>query len=319
MIAAGDCSHGHFKKNGTRDGLQRYKCCDCGKRWTEVRPRPLGGMYIDLDRAELALKLLVEGTSIRSIERVSGLHRDTIVSLLQLVGERCQKWLEWKVRNVEVDEVQADEIWSFVGMKERTRALRNETEMFGDAWTFVAFDRDSKLVLAWHMGKRDLLATQKFIAKLEKATIGPYQLTTDGMTQYTTVIPNMLENVAYAQLIKSYAAAPGEDNHRYSPATIVSTRKVPMMGNPDADLICTSHIERQNLNFRMCIRRFTRLTNAFSKCWESHEAAMALYIAAYNFTRKHGTIKKTPAMEAGLTDRVWTMRELLLAVAEIAN
>jgi IS1 family transposase len=183
----------------------------------------------------------------------------------------------------------------------------------GDAYTFVATERDTKLVLSWHLGRRTYFDTFTFTEKLYRATAKGFQMTTDGFAAYRNAVVHSLgaHGVDFAQLVKVYAAT--QDEHRYSPAQVISAEPVPVFGNPDPDRICTSHVERANLTMRMQIRRFTRLTNGFSKKWMNLKAALGLYFAWYNFCRVHSTIRVTPAMESGLTDHIWSLNELLAA------
>lgn len=212
-------------------------------------------------------------------------------------------------------DVQADEIWAYVKMKEKTKVRRGigDNEI-GDAYTFVGIERHTKLVLAWHLGRRDYADTFEFTEKLYRATGTHYQLTTDGFKPYINAVVHSLgaRNVDFAQLIKVYAH-PNPDEHNYSPPKVIKTVSVEVYGTPDSDRICTSHVERANLTMRMQMRRFTRLTNGFSKKWENLKAMLALYFAYYNFCRVHSTIRVTPAMESGLTNRIWTLKELISA------
>lgn len=310
MILA-TCQHETVKKHGKdRNGNQRTRCCLCGQTFVERGSKPLGDMRISMDDAELALNLLLEGCSIRTTERITGLHRDTIDDLILVVGENCQRLLDAKVKSVAVKDVQLDEIWSFVGCKEKTRLARGYNVEMGDSWTFIAIDRNTKLVVAHKVGQRDSFTCCEFLKQLDKATTGRFQLSSDGLAAYTSNVPFVLgSRVDFAQLIKNYAAS--QSTTRYSPATIINAEKKPQFGNPDWDRICTSHIERLNLTLRMNLRRFTRLTNGHSKSLKHHTAMQALLFAWYNWCRKHSTIKKTPAMAAGLADKVWTIRELL--------
>jgi IS1 family transposase len=268
-----------------------------------------------MDKALLCLKLLVEGNSIRSTERITGVDKKTIISLLVLAGERCERLMEKKLRKVKVSDIQADEIWAYVGMKEKTKKRKGkDADTLGDAYTFVAFERDSKLILAWHLGRRTerdtLLFTEKIFAAVD-GTEGRIQVSTDGFPAYPDALAYSLGTRAdYAQIIKIYAA-PDPAEHRYSPSHVVEAITSPVFGNPDPEKICTSHVERQNLNIRMAMRRFTRLTNGFSKKWENLKAALALYFAYYNFCRIHSSIRCTPAMEAGVTKHVWELKDLL--------
>jgi transposase-like protein/IS1 family transposase len=294
-----------------RNGLQRFRCADCGRTYTEEHEKPLGDMTVPMEKAVLALKLLVEGSSIRTVERITELHRDTICRLLVVAGEKCEKILGRLIVNVPVNDVECDELWGFVGKKEKMVDLDDDPNL-GDAYTFVAIERNTKLVLNFALGKRDQRTTNAFIEGLRLATAPkPFQITTDGFAPYRTAIPDTLgDRVDFAQLIKVYRATP-EGERKYSPAEVVDTEVVPVWGDPDSVRICTSIVERQNLSMRMQIRRLTRLTNGFSKKWENHWAALCLHFAYYNFCRIHKTLRVTPAMEAGIADHVWTVSELL--------
>jgi len=300
------------KRHGRdRKGNQRFQCRQCSKTFLAPQEKPLDGMYLPMEKAELVLKLLLEGNSVSSTERIADVHHTTILKLLVLAGERCEKLLGRKIRNVPVKDVQLDEIWGFCFKKQK--ALRpGDDPNFGDAYTFVAIERGSKLVLNFALGKRDQRTTDAFVEGLRLATAPkPYQITADGFGTYPSAIENTLsDRCDFAQLIKVYRATP-EGERRYSPAEVVSTEAIPIIGNPDPKRICTSHIERQNLTMRMQMRRLTRLTNGFSKKWENLWAALCLHFAWYNFVRVHKSLRVTPAMEAGITDHIWTMRELL--------
>ncbi|MEO2088516.1 MAG: IS1 family transposase [Gemmataceae bacterium] len=257
--------------------------------------------------------MLLEGNSIRSTERLTGVHRDTIMTALVDAGERCEAFLTRTVRDVPVNDVQADEIWGFVGCKERTRQRNGYGEEVGDAWCFVAIERDTKIILAWHLDKRTPEATAAFSVRLREATSGRFQLSTDGFRPYRTAVPSVFGHaIDFAQLVKTYGTS-NEDGPaaRYSPGEVVSTHTVLLTGTPDNDRVCTSHAERSNLSIRMAVRRMTRLTNAHSKKWENHRAALGLYFAHYSFCRVHSTLRTTPAVASGLADRVWSVAELL--------
>ncbi len=296
-----------------RNGLQRFRCRQCKKTFTEEHEKPLDEMRLAPDRAIAALQLLLEGMSVRSVERVTEIHRDTILKLLVLAGKRCQQLMHERIQNLNVTDVQADEIWGYVFKKEGHKwDHEKETEGIGDAYCFIGIERETKLVLAWHLGKRDAANTDKFVHKLALATSQQrYQLTTDGWKAYVRAVEMFLRGrVHFAQLVKVYGAS-REGEQRYSPAEVVDAVPCIVSGNPDRDKICTSHVERQNLSIRMGMRRMTRLTNGFSKKWENLEAAYALWFAHYNFCRRHQTLRVTPAMEQGLTDHQWTVRELV--------
>jgi len=296
-----------------RNGLRRYQCRQCRKTFTEPHENPLDGMYLPLDKAEFVLKLLLEGNSVSSVERITDIHHGTILKLLVLVGEKCEQIMARRVRNVKVRDVELDELWSFIGKKQK-RVRPEDDQNLGDCYTFVAIERNTKLVLNIAMGKRDQATTDVFVEGVRQAIApGHFQITTDGFAPYRTAIPNTLEDVAdFAMLIKVYRAAP-EGERRYSPAEVSSVEVVPVMGQPDPLRICTSIVERSNLSVRMGTRRFTRLTNAFSKKWENHWAAVSLWYTFYNFCRVHRSLRVTPAMAAGITDHIWEVRELLKA------
>lgn len=303
-------------KAGRRpDGLQRYRCTQCGKTFSDRKAFGLiGHKQTDEASSLLALKLLCEGNSIRSTSRITGLHRDTIMKLIVIAGQRCETLIATKIRNVPVQDVQADEIWGFVGKKEGHKNPFTGDDMYvGDAWCFIGIERHTKLVLAFELGKRTETSTNRFMAKLAAATAAdiPYQLTTDGLNTYPSAVYKHLgDRVAYAQHIKIYGQTP-EGERRYSPAKVIGAEKKDIFGDPEDQRICTSHIERQNGSLRQWCKRLTRLTYAFSKKWENLRAALALHFAFYNFCRIHSTIRCTPAMAAGLAERPWQLRELL--------
>lgn len=297
-----------------RNGLQRFRCADCGKTYTEEHEKPLGDIKVSVDKAYLALQMLLEGTSIRSTERITGLHRDTIIKLLIAAGEKCARLIAKQVRNLQVKDVECDELWGYVGKKEgHKKPEESENDGLGDAYCFVAMERNTKLIINFTLGKRNQTTTDVFIEGLRDA-LEPnhrFQITTDGFQPYVSAITTTLgHRVDFARLIKVYGS-PREGEQRYSPATVESIQVVPVLGNPDPDRICTSIVERQNLTIRMQVRRLTRLTNAFSKKFENHWAALCLHFAYYNFCRVHKSLRVTPAMEAGLAEHVWSINELL--------
>lgn len=308
--------NGQTKRFGKdRKGNQRFRCLACGKTAIAPYEKPLNEMRLPIDKAVAVLQHLIEGCSIRSTERITGVEKKTIISLLVKIGEKCERLFEKYIRNVKVSDVQADEIWGFVQMKEKTRKrLEKDDEELGNAYTWIAMERDSKLVIAWHLGKREAKDAEIFLEKIYKAVEGTsnrFQMTTDGYGAYPDAVAYSLgTRVDYAQLIKQYAA-PEEDDHRYSPSVCIGAKAVPVIGNPDMAKVCTSHIERQNLTVRMSMRRMTRLTNGFSKKWANLHAALSLQFAYYNFCRIHKTLRCTPAMEAGITKHVWELKDLI--------
>ena len=309
------CSAQAQKFGKDRKGNQRFRCLACNKTFSEPRQKPLGKMILSEDKALMCLKLLVEGNSVRSTERITGVHRDTILDLLVTVGDQCEHLMQAKILGLSVKDVECDEIWGFVGMKQKAKNFRGiDTEELGDAYCFIAIERNTKLVLAWHLGQRTRPHTIIFTEKLARATAGSFQVSTDGFIPYRDAVVYSLggQYVDFAQIVKVYAAN-REGEQRYSPAEVVDCVKTPIFGDPDPRRICTSHIERQNLTVRMSMRRMTRLTNAFSKKWINHKAAYALYFAHYNFCRVHSSLRVTPAMEAGITNHIFSLAELLRA------
>jgi IS1 family transposase len=277
--------------------------------FTDARDNTLDGMYLPIEKAEAVLRMILEGNSVSSVERITEVHKATILKLLVLAGEKCERIMADKIRNVKVRDVEADEVWSFIGKKEK-RVRPEDDQNLGDCYTFVAIERHSKLVLNIAMGKRNQATTDQFIEGVRHATAhSRFQITTDGFAPYKSAIWNTLhDRCDFAQLIKVYRA-PQDGEKRYSPAEVQSVEVVPVMGRPDPERICTSIIERSNLSLRMGIRRFTRLTN--SKKWENHWAAVVLWYCWYNFGRVHKSLRMTPAMATGISDHIWSVRELL--------
>ena len=254
---------------------------------------------------------LVEGMSIRATCRMTGASKTTVMKLLGDLGLICSIYMDRTMRNLSCERIQVDELWSFVYSKQKNVPLDKLREA-GDVWTFVAIDADTKLVPTFRVGARDLGEAQAFMADLAKRLTGRVQLTTDGFPPYARAVRDAFGlDVDYAMLVKSYGSATKEDQRRYSPATCIGADKVPMIGNPDPDHISTSYIERQNLSVRMSMRRYTRLTNAFSKKVENHASAVALHFMHYNFCRVHKTLGTTPAVAAGVADHVWKLDEIV--------
>jgi len=313
------CSGENCVRNGKdRDGNQRFKCRDCKKNFGEAKPRLLGRMQLPVEKAVNCLKLILDGMSIRACERFTGVSRNTICDMILEVGERCRDFMAERLQGVPVADVQVDEVWSFVGRKEKTKIIAKDYDpMTGDSYAYIALERNSKLIVSYLLGKRDEFDTKEFASKLRLATSGRFQLSTDGWHPYRTAMPSEMGNrIDFSQIIKSFESLPRHKwEGKYSPAEIVKIDKKPVCGDPDPAFICTSHVERSNLTLRMTVRRWTRLTNAFSKSWRHHEAALCIYLAFYNFCRKHMTLKTSPAVAARLTDHVWSMEELLTATA----
>ena len=313
MIAA--CPHTDRKKHGKdRKGNQRFRCKSCGTTFASDETRPLGDMRIDLDQAVMALNLLLEGMSVRATSRMTGFKVDTICNLILHVGDNCQGFLDTQIRGIKVKDVEIDEIWSFVGCKERTAAHQNYDHDSGDSWTTIAIERNTKLVVAYQVGGRDSTTICTVLQKLADFTVGRFQLSSDGLAAYKLNVPYMLrDRVDFGVVIKQYQSS--QKTTRYSPASIIGIKKRSAFGNPEHDRIGTSIVERFNLTMRMQNRRFTRLTNAHSKSLKHHTAMQAIFIMWYNYARKHETIKQTPAMASGLTEKKWSLKDLVLQVA----
>jgi len=300
-----------------KHGNPRRFCKSCKASFGIIPARPLGAMRIDLQTATTIVSLLSEGSSIRSAERVTGTHRDTICRLLVLVGGKCEALLGRLVHGVKVSDVQADELWSYVAMKEKTKVRKQITDSeIGDAYTFIAVERDSKLLLAHHVGRRTSEDANIFAAKLSTAVSADrFQLSTDGFDGYPEALERHLGGqIDYAQLIKTYSGTGLDSERRYSPPSIIATEKRVISGTPEESKVCTSHVERLNLHVRMMSRRFTRLTTGFSRKRDNLRAAVSLFAASYNLCWSHRTLKGcTPAMVAGITRKPWKVAELLTA------
>jgi len=297
-----------------RNGTLRFRCQKCRKTFSEARKSLVGNMTLPGEKVLAILNLFIEGTSVRSTERLTGVHRDTILKVLVAAGEKCEKLMGRLIVNVPVKDVECDEIWGFIQKKEGHKSPEEAHDnTIGDAYCFVAIERHTKLVLNFALGRRDTATTQIFIEGLRAATAHyRFQVTCDAFRPYVPAIADTLgDRVSFAQLIKVYGTTETGREARYSPSQIVETEAVPVFGDPDSSRICTSIVERQNLTIRMQMRRLTRLTNGFSKKWENLWAAYCLHFAYYNFCRIHRSLRVTPAMEAGITDHVWDLAELL--------
>lgn len=260
---------------------------------------------------------LCEGNSIRSTARMTGAAINTVIKLLTELGDACLAYQDEYMRNLPCKRLQCDEIWSFVYAKAKNVPVEKRGEFgYGDVWTWTAIDADTKLVPCWHVGTRDAQAALMFIDDVRSRLAHRIQLTTDGHKPYLEAVEEAFgRDIDYAMLEKIYASPAKAEAIRYSPGTCIGTKIQVRQGQPDDAHISTSYVERQNLTMRMSMRRFTRLTNAFSKKVENHMHALALYFMHYNYCRPHKTLSKpyatTPAMAAGLTDHVWTMAELV--------
>ena len=255
---------------------------------------------------------LVEGCSVRATVRMTGVSKPTVLKLLVDLGRACSEFQDRTLRNLPCKRLECDEAWAFVYAKQKNvRGAIAAPEGAGDVWTWVALDAETKLVASWLVGPRDLLAAEDFMRDLCGRLASRVQITTHGHKAYVQAVESSFgADVDFAQLVKLYGAdRPGEA--RYSPASFVSSRKIAVTGEPNMELVSTSYVERQNLSLRMHMRRFTRLTNGFSKKFENHAAAVAIHFCFYNFARVHQTLRVTPAMAAGVSDHVWEIEEIV--------
>ena len=267
---------------------------------------------LSTEKRTQVIRCLVEGNSIRSTVRITGVAKNTVVKLLVDVGKACSEYQDKAFQNLSCKRLQCDEIWSFCYAKEKNvpNTLKGQFG-YGDIWTWTAIDADTKLVPSWFIGDRSYKTAKFFIDDLASRLKNRVQLTTDGHKAYIEAIEGAFgPEIDYAMLIKIYGSAP-EEEKRYSPAKIIDTERKKIMGNPDPNYISTSYAERQNLTMRMSMRRFTRLTNGFSKKVENHVYAVSLHFMYYNFCRIHKTLRVTPAMEAKVTDRLWDIEDIV--------
>lgn len=266
------------------------------------------------------LHMLLECSSMRAISRITGVSINTITKLLVDAGTACQKYHDETVKKVPSRRVQCDEIWSFVYSKAKNVPVGMEGSA-GDVWTWVGMDADTKLIISWLIGSRDADSANIFMNDVANRLSTRVQLTTDGLKAYLEAVDNAFEGmIDYAQLVKLYGADHSSNSRaekKYSPSEIIGATKTPVFGRPDEKYISTSYIERQNLTMRMHMRRFTRLTNAFSKKMENHSHAVALHFVYYNFVKIHTALRVTPGMEAGLTKKLWDVKDIVTLIDEM--
>jgi IS1 family transposase len=301
--------------------IQRYRCKQCGKTFGDIPERPLDSLRTPLEDAARVVHLLCEGVGIRATSRLSGLDKHTVLSILETVGAKCARLLDRKVQWLHVRHVQIDELWAYVFCKQRKS--RDDTER-GDQYTYLAFDTDTKLILAHTVGKRDRETARPFLEDVRKRVNNRCQVSTDGFSAYGgyegAVFRAFKQDVDFGVVVKLYSIPPAQGPSRYSPGQCMGVRKEVQIGSLELKDICTSHVERQNLNMRLFNRRMTRLTLGYSKKVRNLRYAVALQIAYHNFCRVHAGLKgdkktstQTPAMAAKLTDHIWTIAELLKA------
>lgn len=273
--------------------------------------------YVVMNRLSIEEKVrvvacLVEGNSVRATVRMTGAAKNTIAKLLVELGRACSEYQDKTFRNLNLKRIQCDEIWQFVGCKEKNASVKQKRKGWGDVWCWTSLDAQTKLVPCWYVGTRDAYAAFHFMHDLKSRLASRVQLTTDGLRTYLEAVEDAFgSEIDYAQLVKIYGKAPEGSEVRYSPAQCMGARKAVISGEPDYRHVSTSFTERNNLTMRMQMRRFTRLTNAFSKKVENHAAAIALHFMHYNFARIHQTLRVTPAMEAGVSDHVWSLDEVV--------
>jgi len=259
------------------------------------------------------INLLVEGSSLRATSRIADVSINTVTKLLVDVGRACEKFHDEKVRGIKASKIQADEIWSFVYSKQKNVPGGME-DRAGDIWTWTALDSDSKLIVSWFVGDRTSVSATTFMQDVAMRLANKVQLTTDGHSAYLSAVDDSFDNdIDFAQLVKIYGPSEGESNteRKYSPAQCTGAKKTVIKGDPDMKYVSTSHVERQNLTMRMHMRRFTRLTNGFSKKIDNHCLAIALHFVYYNFVKIHKTLRVPPAMEAGLIKRLMTIEDIV--------
>lgn len=276
---------------------------------------------LSIEKRAQILSVLCEGMGINAATRITGSSKNTVLKLLADVGEACAKYQDETHRNLKLKRIECDEIWSFIGMKQKN-VPKEQQDVFGigDVYTWTAIDAETKLIPCWHVGTRDADSAYAFIHDLASRLENRVQLTTDGHKAYIEAVEDAFgPDIDFAQLIKLYGSAgqTKDDQRRYSPAECTGTEKRRITGNPDIKNVSTSYVERQNLTMRMHMRRFTRLTNAFSKKLENHMHAISLYFMFYNYCKIHKSLRITPAMAAEITDHVWEIADIVNLIPEM--
>lgn len=299
------------------NGEQRFKCTACGKRFTLPRNKLLGAMTLPESKALMCLSLLIEGNSIRSVERITGVHRDMVMRLLETVGKKCLWVQETFVKGIKVADIQADEIWAFVGMRQKT-ANSNDIGKYarvGSVYTFTAVESNSKLITAWHLGKRTEQDALIFLEKVYNAiddVTGSFQMSTDAFRGYDHMANEVLGTKADYEQIVTLCKATDPDEVRHSGGECIGVKKRTIYGNSLKEKIATSHVERRTLTMRVSTWRFKRLTNGFSKKFENLNYMLAVFFVYYNFCRGHNLLNGvTPAMAANISKSFWTLRDIL--------
>lgn len=276
---------------------------------------------LDSKTRAMVIRCLIEGNSLRSTSRISGVAINTVVKLAVDAGAACADYQDQVMRDLKCQRMQIDEIWSFCYAKAKnvTPEIAAKNPFAGDTWTFTAIDADTKLIPCWMIGPRDGVTARIFVGDLADRLANRIQLTSDGLKAYINAVDRAFQgDVDYAQLVKIYGDT-SEGQKRYSPADCLGCERHAITGNPDPDHISTSYVERANLSMRMGMRRFTRLTNGFSKKIENHSAAVALYFMYYNFARVHTTLRCSPAMAAGVDGRLWEIKDIVAMIEAHEN
>lgn len=269
---------------------------------------------LSLEKRSQIIRLLVEGNSLRSTSRIADVAFNSVLKFLPQLGSACMAFHNTHVQNLKCKRVQADEIWAFVSSKEKNTTPEMKEQGHGDAWTWVGLDADTKLAVSWHVGNRSAETACVFMNDLASRLTNRVQLTTDGHHAYLEAVTDAFgSQIDFAQLVKVYGSSSDSSNpteRKYSPSKLKSINKIPISGNPDEDHVSTSYVERSNLTMRMSMRRFTRLTNGFSKKLENHMHAIALHFVHYNFVKLHKSLRITPAMAAGITKRFMSIEDI---------
>jgi IS1 family transposase len=264
------------------------------------------------EKQQIVIGALAEGNSIRSIERLSGIHRDTIMRLGVKVGNACHKLLDEKMRGLNCQSIEVDELWGFIHKKQARTSTLDRRAGYGDVWTFLSIDPITKLMPSFLVGKRDHYHATAFMEDLAGRLNNRIQLSSDALSAYADAVERAFgAEIDYAQIVKEYSSPSREDQRKYSPAHLTAVFKTAIVGDPSPNKVCTSYIERANLTVRTHCKRLARLTLAFSKKLENFKAAIALHLAYYNFAKIHGSLRCTPAMEAGISDHVWSIEEVV--------
>ncbi len=299
--------------------IQRYRCKQCGKCHSDIPERPLDELRIDLGKGLQCFHMLVEGVGVRACERLLGISRETVLNILKVGGHKCSRLLDAKLRNIPVEQVQVDELYGFVQCKQ-ANTTADDMER-GDQYTYLSLERDTKLIINFLVGKRSRENCGEFMEDLKDRVTGIFQLSSDGYKGYVghlgAVFQTFKNDIHYGFEVKHFATDNKGGDRRSNPVKCQWTKRVPMIGEPDRAMINISHSERLNLSARLFNRRLTRLTLGYSKKLANLKLAMAMFVAHYNFCRPHSSLskagqpKRTPAMAAGITNRIWKITDLL--------